>query len=83
MTTSLGNFEGFTDLQLDIEAELARTSLTLRQILELDRNDIVELPHAASERIEVVVGGAPVARGAIVITGEAIAIRIGELREEA
>jgi flagellar motor switch protein FliN len=83
MTTSLRSLERFTDLQLDVEAELGRTSLTLREILELDRNSIVELPHAASERVQVVVGGAPVARGAIVITGDAIAIRIGELREEA
>ena len=83
MTTSLGNFERFADLQLDMEAELARTSLTLRQILELDRNSIIELPDAASERVDVAVGGAPIAWGAIMITGEAIAIRIGELREEA
>jgi flagellar motor switch protein FliN len=83
MTRSLGNLEGFTDLQLEIEAELARTCLTLRQILELDRNSIVPLPHAANERVEVVVGGAAVARGTVVITGEAIAIRLGEVREEA
>lgn len=83
MFASLGKFERFGDLQLDIEAELARTTLTVRQILALERDSIIALPHTASERVNVRVGGAPVARGAIVPAGDAIAIRIGELGEEA
>jgi flagellar motor switch protein FliN/FliY len=83
MIAPFGIFERYGDLQLDIEAELARTTLTLRQILALDSDSIIELPQTASERINVMVGGAPVARGAIVPVAGTIAVRIGELREEA
>jgi flagellar motor switch protein FliN/FliY len=80
--TSLEILQSHADVWIDVEVELDRTALTLRQILELDQDSLIKLPRPAGENIDVSIGGARVGEGEIVVTGETVAIRIAELREE-
>ncbi|MFZ0593379.1 MAG: FliM/FliN family flagellar motor C-terminal domain-containing protein [Bryobacteraceae bacterium] len=74
--------EGFADLQLEIDAQLDRTSMTLRQILALGPDTTVRLSRPAGDNIDLLVGGNIVCSGEIVIINEAMGIRITDFREE-
>jgi flagellar motor switch protein FliN/FliY len=80
--TPLQTIEGFADLKVDLEIEVDRKSLTLRQILELGLNSVVKLTRSAGENIDVLVGGVLVCHGEIVIIENAVGIRITDFREE-
>jgi len=79
---SLENLQPHADVWIDVEAEIDRTVLTLRQILELDENSLIKLPRSAGENIDFFIGGALVGQGEIVVADEGVAIRIADLREE-
>ena len=80
--TALESFQAHGDISIDVEVEIDRTALTLRQILELDRNSVIKLSRSAGENIDVFIGGAHVGQGEIVVADEAVGVRIAELREE-
>jgi flagellar motor switch protein FliN/FliY len=73
----------YAEVPIELAVELGRTMLTLREILGLERNSLVRLSRSAGEKLDILMGGAPVGRGEIVVCDDSIAVRIGELREEA
>jgi flagellar motor switch protein FliN/FliY len=79
---ALVSFQAHGDVPIDVEVEIDRTALTLRQILELDPNSLIKLSRSAGENIDVFIGGAYVGKGEIVVADEAVTVRIAELREE-
>jgi flagellar motor switch protein FliN len=81
--TCLENLQPYSDVPIDFEAELDRTALTLRQILELDQNSLIRLSRPAGENLDIFIGGAHIGQGEIAVADESAAIRIAELREEA
>ena len=74
--------EGFADLQLEIDAQLDRTSMTLRQLLALGPDTTVRLSRPAGDNIDLLVGGNVVCSGEIVIINETMGVRITDFREE-
>jgi flagellar motor switch protein FliN len=80
--TPLQTIEGFADLRVDVDVEIDRRPMTLRQILELGPNSVIKLTRSAGENIDVFVGGAPVCHGEIVIIEDTVRIRITDFREE-
>jgi flagellar motor switch protein FliN/FliY len=70
------------DVRLDLEAQLDRTTLTLREIMALDRGSVIKLSRAAGESLDVIIGGVHIGQGEMVVAQQAISIRIAELREE-
>jgi flagellar motor switch protein FliN len=79
---SLDALRSYGDVWIDIESEIGRTSLTVRQLLELDQGSFVKLSRSAGENIDVLVGGVHVGQAEIVMSRGAAAIRLAELREE-
>ena len=75
--------EGFTDLQLNIEARLDKTVMTLRDLLNLAPNSTIKLSRPAGENIDVFIGDTLVCSGEIVVLNETIGVRITDFREEA
>jgi flagellar motor switch protein FliN/FliY len=67
------------DLPVEVVVELGRTQLTIRQLAELDRDDVVDLERAADEPLNLVVGGKILARGEVVMVGERMALRVTEV----
>jgi flagellar motor switch protein FliN len=80
---SLDSLGSYGDVWIDLESEIGRTALTVRQILELDRNSLIKLPRSAGENIDVWMGGVHVGQAEIIVSHGAAAVRIAELREKA
>lgn len=68
---------------MDVEAQIGRTTLTVRQILELSPESLIPLGRAAGEHVDLIVGGVQIGRAEIVSARGKAAVRIAELREEA
>ena len=66
----------FADIPLDVEVELGRKVMTIGQVLELHPDTVMRIGRAAGDNIDILVGGAVVAYGEIVIIEDAVGVRI-------
>ncbi|MCL6507339.1 MAG: FliM/FliN family flagellar motor C-terminal domain-containing protein [Bryobacteraceae bacterium] len=64
------------EVPLDVEAELGRPVLTLRQLMALRPGTVVTLNRAAGENLEVRVGGVLIGYGEVVLVENVAAIRL-------
>jgi flagellar motor switch protein FliN len=80
--TAMEMIEGFTDLSIDVEVQIDKRSMTLRQILELESNSVIKLLRSAGENIDILVGGTLIGHGEVVASGDTVGIRITDFREE-
>lgn len=73
------------DIPVDLVVELGRARLTVKDLAEMGKGEILELERPADKPLDVVVGDRVFARGEVVMVGERLALRITELvgREEA
>ncbi|MCP5119822.1 MAG: hypothetical protein GY953_54180 [bacterium] len=69
------------DIPIEIEVELDRQLMTVRQILGLDRGSVIQLDRSAGENIDILIGEALVAFGEIVILEEHMGVRITDFNE--
>jgi flagellar motor switch protein FliN/FliY len=69
------------DLTLPVSIELGRTSLLIRDILDLKRGQVVEFEKLASEPVDVLVNGKKMAEGEVVVIEKHFGIRITHLVE--
>ncbi|WP_062137967.1 flagellar motor switch protein FliN [Demequina aestuarii] len=67
------------DVELVLTAEIGRTRLPMRQVLDLVPGTILELDRAAGDPADVMVNGRLVARGEVVVVDEDYGIRITEI----
>ena len=71
----------YLDVPLDVEVELDRRILTVRQILELDRGSVIRMNRSAGENLDVRIGGALVGFGEIVVNETTTGIRLADFRQ--
>lgn len=79
---SFETLQPYGDVRIDFEAQLDRTTLTLREIMALDRGSVIKLSRSAGENLDVVIGGVRIGEGEMVVAQQTVAIRIAEIREE-
>jgi flagellar motor switch protein FliN/FliY len=72
-----------SDLPVEVIVELGRTRLTIRQLAELDRDDVIDLSRGSDTPLDIVVGGKVLARGEVVMVGDKMALRITEMVDDA
>jgi flagellar motor switch protein FliN/FliY len=70
------------DVLVDVDVELDRKTMTVREILMLDQGSIIKMMRSAGENIDIYVGGAMLGSGEIVIIEEAVGVRITGFNEE-
>jgi flagellar motor switch protein FliN/FliY len=70
------------DVPVDVDVELDRKIMTVREILSLDRGSVIKMMRSAGENIDIYVGGAMLGSGEIVIIEEAVGVRITDFNEE-
>jgi flagellar motor switch protein FliN/FliY len=68
---------------VEVIVELGRTRLTIRQLAELDRDDVIDLSRGSDTPLDIVVGGKVLARGEVVMVGDKMALRITEMVDDA
>jgi len=70
-----------SDVMVDLMVELGQCELTVREILELDNESVIELNKLAGEEVEVFVNGQPLATAEVVIINDAFGVRINSFFE--
>jgi len=79
-TSSLpSGLELLHDVEMDVTAELGRTRMAVREILELVPGSVIELDRAAGSPVDVLVNGTLIARGEVVVIDEEFGIRITDV----
>ena len=80
--TTLEQIVPVGDIPVQMEAELDRKTMTVRQLLELDKGCVVKMMRSAGENIDVLAGGALLAYGEIVIIEDTVGVRITDFISE-
>jgi flagellar motor switch protein FliN/FliY len=70
------NLELLRDLKLEVMVELGRTSIPLRQVIQLGEGSIIELEQLAGEPVNLSVSGKIVAQGEVVVVGTSFGIKV-------
>ena len=73
------NIDVVLDVPLEVTVELGKTSKSIKEILDFAPGTVVELNRLAGEPIDVLVNGKYVAKGEVVVIGEAFGIRITDV----
>ncbi len=79
--TALEEIAHLADVPIDVEIELARKTMPLRDILALTVGSVVKMPRSAGENIDILAGGTLIASGEVVIIEETVGIRITDYKD--
>jgi flagellar motor switch protein FliN/FliY len=66
-------------VEMNVTAELGRSTMTVRELLELTPGSVIELDRAAGSPVDLLVNGTIIARGEVVVVDEEYGIRISEI----
>ena len=80
--TPLQEIADLADVTLDVEVELGRRIMTIAQILQLGPDSVVRMGRSAGDNIDILIGGALVGYGEIVIIENAVGVRITDFSLE-
>ena len=64
------------DLNLSVSVELGKTTMMIKDILELGRGSIIEFDKLVSEAVDILVNGRKMAEGEVVVVDKHFGIRI-------
>lgn len=67
------------DLKVDLTVVLGKTRMPVQAVLRLGRGSVMALEAGDGEVVEVLANGHPIARAALLVTGDAVAIEIREM----
>ena len=71
--------EDLSKVRLTITADLGSCSMLVREVLELKRGSVIQLSKLAGEMTDIQLNGLPLARGEVVVIGDSLHVRIGEI----
>lgn len=74
-----GNLDLLLDVSLQISVELGRARLKLREVLDLAPGTLVELSRQSSDPVDILVNGALLATGEVVVVDDHFAVRVTKL----
>ena len=75
----LSNVAFLHDIPIELVVELGRARLTVRELAELSKDDVIELDRLASQPLDILAGGKVFARGEVVVVDDRVALRVTEL----
>lgn len=73
------NFRLLQDVDVKLTVEIGSTSLSLRDLLALGEESVIELDRDANELLDIFVNGTLIGRGEVVTVGEKFGVRMTEL----
>lgn len=74
-----GDIDRVLDVPVQLTAELGRTRITIKNLLQLSQGSIVELDGLAGEPMDVLVNGYLIAQGEVVVVNEKFGIRLTDI----
>lgn len=72
----------YADVPVEIQVEMDRKILTMREILDLQEGSLIGTERSAGENIDIYIGGALVGFGEIVVIENMMGVRITDFRDE-
>ena len=76
------SFADLSRVKVFLTAELGSRSMFVRDILELKRGVVLPLNKPAGEMVDLYVNGKRLAKGEVMVFGDALTVRIGEIVTE-
>lgn len=67
------------NVHLTLSVELGRTSLTVRQVIDLQKGSVIELDRIAGEAVDIYANDRLIAKGDVVVVDDKFGVRITEL----
>ena len=67
------------DVDLSLTVELGRTSIPVREVLQLGLGSVVELDKLAGEPVDIMLNGRLIAKGEAVVVDENFGVRVTEI----
>jgi flagellar motor switch protein FliN/FliY len=80
--TVLEELGPLADIPMEVDVELGRTTMKAREILSLVEGSIIRLTRSAGENMDIVIGGARLGSGEIVIMEDTVGVRITDFQED-
>ena len=71
--------DAILDIPVYISMEIGRTQISIRNLLKLNQGSVVELDRLAGEPMDVLVNGALIARGEVVVVNEKFGLRLTDI----
>ncbi len=71
------------DIMLPVSIELGRTSMLVKDILDLERGSLVEFDKLASEPVDILINGKKMAEGEVVVIDKHFGIRLTNIIDPA
>ena len=73
------NLDFILDIPLKVTVELGKTSILIKDLLQLSQGSVLELDKLAGEALEIVVNGKLIAKGEVVVINEKFGIRLTDI----
>ena len=73
------NLDVVLNVDVNLSLEVGRTSITVRNLLQLNQGSVVELDRLAGEPLDVLINGTLIARGEVVVVNEKYGIRLTDV----
>ncbi len=73
------DLEIILDIPVSISMEVGSTSITIRNLLQLNQGSVIELDRLAGEPLDVLVNGTLIAHGEVVVVNEKFGIRMTDV----
>ncbi len=73
------NLDLILDIPVQINVELGRTKIAIRNLLQLAQGSVVELDGLAGEPMDVLVNGCLIAQGEVVVVNDRFGIRLTDI----
>jgi len=73
------DYEGLLDMEVLFIADLGQTTLTIKEILALQKGSVIDLSKPAGESVEAYVNNRIIGKGEVMVYEKNLAIRINEV----
>ena len=73
------DYEGLLDMEVEFVADLGQTTLSLKEILKLEKGSVIDLGKPAGESVESYVNRRIIGKGEVMVYEKNLAIRINEV----
>ncbi len=74
-----GDIDRVLDVPVQLTAELGRTRMTIKNLLQLSQGSVVELDGLAGEPMDVFINGYLIAQGEVVVVNDKFGIRLTDI----
>ncbi len=73
------DYDGLQDMEVEFVADLGQTTLTLEEILKLEKGSVIDLGKPAGESVESYINRRIIGKGEVMVYEKNLAIRINEV----